>query len=108
MTYAEVNKDIVLGACMRYLEARNARIDRERKELIRKAMEPWFFGMFSGCQTEEEAIRYLSKTDKLDMIEYSGGYYAEKVERIRNLCLVPGVCVIKLSAEDADILAKFF
>lgn len=111
MSHSEINADIVLRACEAYMENRNRHILKVKEELIASEMQPWRFLWFKGRgKTREQAIENLEnqRWSEYGMIEIQGGYWARKVEELMSLCRAPGVKTVKLSAEDAGLLAGFF
>ena len=111
MSHSEIPVDVVLKACNGYLENRDRHIRKVKEEHIQSAMRPWrFLGLTFGGRTREEAIRYLEQQQwsEYSMIEIQGGRWAYQVEELRALCQVPGTKTVKLSAEDAHLLRRYF
>lgn len=111
MSHSEVNADIVLRACEAYLENRDRHIRKVKEELIASEMQPkrFLWWTFPG-KSREDAIRSLEnqKWSEYGMIEIQGGRWAYQVKELMSLCRVPGVKTVKLSAEDARLLERFF
>lgn len=111
MSYSEIPADKVLKACEGYLENRDRHIRKVKEEHIQSAMRPWrFLGMTFGGRDREAAIKYLEQQQwsEYHMIEIQGGRWARQVEELRALCQVPGTKTVKLSAEDAHLLRRYF
>lgn len=68
MSYATYNARTVRKACENWIAALNEDIDRQKQELIRKAMLPNWRGR---VRTREEAIKWLSTSDPLEFSEFA-------------------------------------
>lgn len=106
-SYAPVPKQIVMVACDRYQQDRQARIHREREEAIaakmaRKPLFPW--SLFrSAPLTRDQAIAELKQTymgfSPWGNIELVGRYWAEKVDDLRTLAMVATGVDVHVTAE---------
>ena len=111
MSYSEIPAEVVLKACEGYLENRERHIRKVKEDHIQREMQPWrFLGFTFGGKTREDAIRSLENQQwgEYTMIEIQGGRWAYQVEELRALCQVPGTKTVKLSAEDAHLLRRYF
>jgi hypothetical protein len=110
-SYREVNVAIVREACDRYLQARKDRIAKEREELIHKALQPRRLGFFFfPAKTREQVIEEFEEDtwSEYSLAAIRGGLNADKVKELLALCRAPGGGSVRLSAEDAAILADYF
>lgn len=81
---AELQAHKVHLACVKYLNRRRERIDKERAELVEKYKQPYFFGMFT--RTEEQALAAAQKDDEWYYASCRGGWGAHEVEELAVLC----------------------
>ena len=114
--YAQLPADKVKAACVKYLDERKERIDREREELIARYMEPRFFGLFK--RTREQAIEYAKNDEILisswQMVECRGAGIAKDVYDLGTLAktaieqqLNDKTPTVLVNAEMATVLAGY-
>ena len=107
MSYANLPADVVISACEHYLQAREARIERESEEEIARwvGVKTWFWGK---PMTREQARDYCS--DELGYIQITGGYWAQEAEALLSLAQVAKKtnALVAVNAKMADFLKTYF
>lgn len=104
MSYAEVDAQIVLDACLKYFKQRADRISKEKEALIQEEMK---CGWFGRTKTREQAIASLESecwTGEWWAIDYTGIAPFERVEALFALANAKCVDKIMVSANDAKLL----
>lgn len=100
-SYAVVSASKVRVACQEWLRDRQARIDREIEELVQGEMSRRFF----AAKTREAALKRCA--DSIDMVKWTGGYWASRVEDILILSKISKDDSVRLNADDASILEDY-
>lgn len=108
MSYATFTARTVAKACENWIAALAEDIDRQKQELIRKAMsEPRWFGR---KRSREEAIAYLSGTEfGISEMELAEMYLWKDKEDVMALLALSKKATsdVHVSANDAYILQRF-
>lgn len=103
---AQVQAQLVLEACDRYLEARREFVEGKIEQLVRKEM----YKRWNPATTREEALRRL-KTE-IEDIKFTGGYWPALVKSLRSLALLAtkqaGIGYMTLTRNDADLLKGYW
>lgn len=99
MSYAEVDAQIVLDACLKYFKQRADRISKEKEALIQEEMK---CGWFGRTKTREQAIASLESEGWA--INYIGIVQFQRFEALFALANAKGVDKIMVSANDAKLL----
>lgn len=110
-SYSEVDVGIVRKACEAYLANRERHIQALQDCEIEREMRPYnLLGFRFGAKTREQAIKELEKGrwNTYNLIRLEGAHWAHKVRELLALCKVAGVSTVKLTAEDAGTLQRFF
>lgn len=108
MSHTQLPAKDVIAACRKYLDARNARIQRELAELINPCIghRGWFgFGKPATREQVEAELR-----DEIQWIEITGGLWARKTEQLLSLATVADKSntLITIDCEMASLLATHF
>lgn len=104
MSYAEVDAQIVLDACLKCFKQRTDWISMKKEALIQEEMK---CGWFGRTKTREQAIASLESegwTGEWWAIDYTGIVPFKRVEALFVLAKVIGVDKIMVSANDAKLL----
>ena len=108
ITHRQVDVDVVLKACNKYMEDRAQYILRSREKCIEREMKPKLFGLIKG-KTREQAIESLGFDlfNDYNLVTLYCGGEAHRIKNIAFLCTIPGRESIHLSADDAVALEGF-
>lgn len=108
---AYINAHVVRGACVDYLEDRQARLNAEREVMIQAAMQPLRFGPITlrRARTREQAIKWLSRDqfDAYGMLGIWAGRERSMVEellRLADAAIATGTKNVCVSARHASII----
>ena len=104
MSTRSVSKQWVAKAATAYLENREERIQRERALLIEYERGPFRRWFKWRHRVRSVAIERARTNDEWDLIEITGGYWANRAESLRSLARAPGEDMISLDREDALFL----
>lgn len=107
--YVEVNKTKLINACHQYIGKRAERIECDIQEAIIAQMNKRWF----PAKTREQAIANLKKpTDMFgsawDYFYERGGYSANIVNNLLQMCYIADTDTVVLDDESAYILKGFF
>lgn len=104
-SYIQVPVDQLLAACESYIAARKRYLDEQLEESIRKQMVPRWFGLIKA-PTRDEVIKDMY-TDTTEMFWIENTYSSYIVKELINMCKVPNVTTVNVSASDAMVLKGY-
>lgn len=104
MSYAKLDAKLILEKCNSWIHSRENRIKDLQEPHVQKLMKgSWFRKPMS----REDAIKELGHNLWSDyvVLKIAYGYDAERIIRLKDLCLLAGNSDVNVSADDASILS---